>query len=105
MHRFERDDQGRWCYHGVHEVILQDRMFNAVGDAHHVSRERDSLLLSLLNFNLGVEAGRLVAVLIVVPLLAWLRSTPLEAGVVRLVSLAMLAVGLGLFVERLAFSE
>ena len=64
---------------------------------------KDNLLLSLLNFNLGVEAGQLVAVLIVVPLLAWLRSTPFEGRVVRLVSLGVLAVGLGLFVERVAF--
>lgn len=63
---------------------------------------KGSLLLSLLNFNLGVEAGQLVAVVIVVPLLAWLRSTPFEARVVRLVSLLVLAVGLGLFVERVA---
>ncbi len=61
---------------------------------------KDSLLLSLLNFNLGVEAGQLVAVLIVVPLLAWLRSTPFEGRVVRVVSLAVLLVGLGLFIER-----
>ncbi len=65
---------------------------------------KGSELLALLNFNLGVEAGQLVAVIIVVPLLAWLRSTPFEARVVRLVSLAVLAVGLGLFVERVAFS-
>ena len=63
---------------------------------------KDSLLLSLLNFNLGVEAGQLVAVIIVVPLLAWLRRTPFEARVVRLVSMAVMAVGLGLFIERVA---
>ncbi len=65
---------------------------------------KDSLLLSLLNFNLGVEAGQLVAVVIVVPLLAWLRSTPFEARVVRGISLVVLAIGLGLFAERIAFS-
>ncbi len=63
---------------------------------------KDSLLLSLLNFNLGVEAGQLVAVLVVLPLLGWLRSTPFEARVIKLVSMAVLAVGLGLFVERVA---
>ncbi len=63
---------------------------------------KDSLLLSLLNFNLGVEAGQLVAVAVIVPLLVWVRRTPFEARVVRLVSLAVLAVGLGLFVERIA---
>ncbi len=65
---------------------------------------KDSLLLSLLNFNLGVEAGQLVAVAVIVPLMAWLRSTPFEARVVRGISLVVLAVGLGLFVERVAFS-
>ncbi len=65
---------------------------------------KDSLLLSLLNFNLGVEAGQLVAVVIVVPLLAWLRTTRYEARIVRFVSLAVLATGLGLFVERIVFS-
>ncbi len=63
---------------------------------------KDSLLLSLLNFNLGVEAGQLVAVVIVVPLLAWLRSTPFEGRVVRWISLAVLVVGIALFVERVA---
>lgn len=63
---------------------------------------KDSLLLSLLNFNLGVEAGQLVAVAVIVPLLVWLRRTSFEARVVRLVSLAVLGVGLGLFVERIA---
>ncbi len=64
---------------------------------------KDSLLLSLLNFNLGVEAGQLVAVVVVLPLLAWLRRTPFEGRVVRSLSLVVLAVGLGLFVERVAF--
>ncbi len=64
---------------------------------------KDSLLLSLLNFNLGVEAGQLVAVLVVLPLLVWLRSTRFEARVVRLASVGVLAVGIGLFVERVAF--
>lgn len=62
---------------------------------------KDSLLLSLLNFNLGVEAGQLVAVVIVVPLLAWLRTTPYEGRVVRVVSMMVLVVGLGLFIERI----
>ncbi|MEO0318003.1 MAG: hypothetical protein RL404_1680 [Pseudomonadota bacterium] len=64
---------------------------------------KDSLLLSLLNFNLGVEAGQLAAVVIVVPLLTWLRTTSFETRVVRGMSLVVLAVGLGLFIERVAF--
>ncbi|MFM8467097.1 MAG: HupE/UreJ family protein [Oxalobacteraceae bacterium] len=61
---------------------------------------KDSLIWSLLNFNLGVEAGQLVAVLIAVPLLMQLRKTTHEERVVRGLSAIVLAVGLALFVER-----
>ena len=64
---------------------------------------RDSLIWSLLNFNLGVEAGQLVAVLIAVPLLMKLRKTTHEARVVRGLSAVVLLVGLVLFVERVVF--
>jgi hypothetical protein len=61
---------------------------------------KDSLLLSLLNFNLGVEAGQLVAVLIIVPLLIQLRKTQWEEKTIRALSAIVLVVGLALFVER-----
>ena len=61
---------------------------------------KDSLIWSLLNFNLGVEAGQLVAVLIAVPLLMQLRKTEHESRVVRGLSALVLVVGLALFVER-----
>ena len=61
---------------------------------------REGLMLSLLNFNLGVEAGQAVAVLIVVPLLIWLRRFRWEPRAVAAVSALVLVVGLALFVER-----
>lgn len=61
-------------------------------------------LLALLNFNLGVEAGQIVAVLLVLPLLAWLKTTRWEQPAVRTVSFAVLLVGLGLFVDRALLS-
>ena len=61
---------------------------------------KDSLLLSLLNFNLGVEAGQLVAVLIIVPLLIQLRKTQWEEKTIRALSAIVVVVGLALFVER-----
>lgn len=64
---------------------------------------KDSLLWSLLNFNLGVEAGQAIAVLIVVPLLIQLKKTSYEARVVRAFSAAVLVIGLALFVERIVF--
>lgn len=57
-------------------------------------------LMALLNFNLGVEAGQIAAVLLVLPLLAWLKTTRREQRVVRAVSFAILMVGLALFAER-----
>lgn len=63
---------------------------------------RDNLVLALLNFNLGVEAGQLVAVAMVVPLLIRLRKTRWESRVVQILSALVLLVGLGLFIERVA---
>jgi hydrogenase/urease accessory protein HupE len=62
---------------------------------------RDSLIWSLLNFNLGVEAGQLVAVAVVLPGLLWLRKSAWEARVVKVVSALVLIVGVVLFFERI----
>ena len=64
---------------------------------------REGLVLALLNFNLGVEAGQLVAVAVALPPLIWLRQTRWESGVVRALSALVLVVGLGLFIERAVF--
>ncbi|MCX7210856.1 MAG: HupE/UreJ family protein [Burkholderiales bacterium] len=62
---------------------------------------QDNLIWSLLNFNLGVEAGQLAAVVLVLPALFWLRKTVLEAKVVRVVSAVVMGVGIALFIERI----
>jgi len=64
---------------------------------------KENLLLSLLNFNLGVEAGQLTVVLLVVPVLMRLKSRSWEPRMVATVSGVILAVGLVLFVERAFF--
>lgn len=64
---------------------------------------KENLLLSLLNFNLGVEAGQLTVVLLIVPILMRLKSKPWEPRVVATVSGVILAVGLVLFAERAFF--
>ena len=61
---------------------------------------KENLLLSLLNFNLGVEVGQLTVVLLVVPILMRLKSKPWEPRMVATVSAVILAVGLVLFVDR-----
>ena len=62
---------------------------------------QDNLIWSLLNFNLGVEAGQLAAVALVLPALFWLRKTAWEAKLVRLVSALVMCVGIALFIERI----
>ena len=65
---------------------------------------KEGLLWSLLNFNLGVEAGQAMAVLVVVPILIWLRRFKWEPRAVVAMSIVVLAVGLTLFVERALFT-
>jgi hypothetical protein len=61
---------------------------------------KEGLVWALLNFNLGVEAGQAIAVLVAVPLLMWLRRFRWEPRAVAAVSVAVLVVGLALFVDR-----
>ena len=61
---------------------------------------KENLLLSLLNFNLGVEVGQLTIVLLVVPILMRLRNRPWEPRVVMAISGVIFVAGLVLFVER-----
>jgi len=58
------------------------------------------LLLSLLGFNIGVEVGQGLVVAVGLPLLLLLRRTRWESRAVLTSSLAILLVGLVLFVER-----
>lgn len=58
--------------------------------------------VSLLGFNLGVELGQAVVVLLVAPALAWLRAHPLAGRwVVPIGSFALLMLGLWWSVERI----
>jgi hypothetical protein len=59
------------------------------------------LLLSLFGFNLGVEVGQGLVVAACLPLLLLLRRAQWENRAVSLASVAILLVGLALFIERL----
>lgn len=61
---------------------------------------QDNLLLSLLNFNLGVEAGQAAVVLLLVPILMRIRQRSWEPKLVMALSAIVLVAGLVLFVER-----
>src|SRR5207245_569933 len=58
------------------------------------------LLLSLFGFNAGVETGQALVVAVVLPLIVVLRRSRWEKRMVWSSSLAILLVGLVLFVER-----
>jgi hypothetical protein len=61
------------------------------------------LVFALLGFNVGVEAGQALVVAVALPVLALLRRTPWEPRMVWSSSLAILIVGIALFVERAFF--
>jgi hypothetical protein len=58
------------------------------------------LLLALFGFNAGVEIGQALVVTVALPLLVLVRRTPWERRVIWGSSLAILLVGVVLFVER-----
>ncbi|MCB1714394.1 MAG: HupE/UreJ family protein, partial [Candidatus Competibacteraceae bacterium] len=67
---------------------------------------QDNLLLALLNFNLGVEAGQaavVIAVVLVISLLSKVSADATQHRYSTALSSFVLAIGLGLFVERLLF--
>lgn len=64
---------------------------------------KQGLIWALLNFNLGVEAGQAVAVVVALPLLMALRRFRWEPRAVAAISVAVLVVGLMLFVDRAFF--
>ena len=59
------------------------------------------LAWALLGFNLGVEAGQLVVVMLAIPLLLWLRRFGWEPRAVAAASVLVLVTGLAVFVERI----
>ncbi len=59
------------------------------------------LLLSLFGFNAGVELGQALVVAVALPALVALRRTSYERRVIWSSSMAILLVGLALFVERM----
>ena len=62
----------------------------------------ERLVSSLLGFNLGVEAGQLLVVLPLVPLIRCLRRRPRGRRVTQVLSIGLCAAGLGLVAVRLS---
>ena len=62
---------------------------------------------ALLLFNLGVEAGQLLVLAVVLPLLAWLGARPAyqRARGPRWISAAIVVAGLFWFIQRVGFAQ
>jgi hypothetical protein len=60
--------------------------------------------LALLGFNLGVEAGQTLGVLLLLPVLLWMRGRKWQPAAVRVASLGVAVVGVGWLVQRLFFA-
>ena len=75
--------------------------FGFSGVLRELGLPTEGLVSSLLSFNLGVEAGQLVVVALIFPLVLALRKTSWHVPVVRTASAAVLVMGLIWFGERI----
>jgi hypothetical protein len=93
---FDRTD-GRWRITFVFGLV-HGFGFASILRAMHLPTQ--GLAISLLAFNLGVEAGQLVVVLISYPLISAIQRAPRRRMIVSAASTAILTVALYWFIER-----
>jgi hypothetical protein len=74
--------------------------FGFAGALAEVGLPAGGLAAALIGFNLGVEAGQLLIVAILLPILIWLQRFPWEKRLAQVSSGAIMAVGLLLLAER-----
>jgi hypothetical protein len=72
------------------------------GILRQMDLERSGLLLSLFSFNLGVEIGQVVVVVMLWPLLHQLARSRYRVIIVRGISIIVLAFGILWFVQRVS---
>jgi hypothetical protein len=95
---FVKDASRRWMLTFAFGLI---HGFGFAGALQEVALSRAQIPLALVSFNAGVEAGQLVVLAAVLPLLAWLRRHDwFRAQGVRFASLAITAAGLVWFAQR-----
>jgi hypothetical protein len=93
---FDRTD-GRWRITFVFGLV-HGFGFASILRAMHLPAQ--GLAISLLAFNLGVEAGQLMVVLVSYPLITAIQRTPRRRMIVSAASTAILTVALYWFIER-----
>lgn len=88
---------GRWRITFFFGLVHGFGFANALRNLGLPSR---GLVTSLLCFNVGVEIGQVVIVLLCLPLIQWLSKKPVHPTIVRIVSAVVLTFGTGWFIER-----
>jgi hypothetical protein len=74
--------------------------FGFAGALAEVGLPTGGLVAALVRFNLGVEAGQMLIVALLLPLLIWLQRFAWEPRLAKISSTAIMAVGLALLAER-----
>lgn len=95
---FVSDAAKRWRITFLFGLLHGFGFAGALGEIH---LPRDEIPLALLLFNLGVEAGQLAVLVLVLPLIFWARrSAAFRVQGVRGISAAIAAAGIFWFVTR-----
>lgn len=74
--------------------------FGFAGALAEVGLPASALVAALVGFNLGVEAGQLLIIAVLLALLVWLQKFAWKPRVAKASSIAIMAVGLALLTER-----
>ena len=74
--------------------------FGFAGALTEVGLPKSGLLSALVGFNLGVEAGQMLIVAVLLPLLIWLQRFAWEPRLAKISSTAIMALGLALLADR-----
>lgn len=75
--------------------------FGFAGALHDISLSKEQLPWMLLNFNLGVEAGQVLVILMVFPLLVWMRKNVwFNSSGVSALNIGLVLIGSYWFIDR-----
>lgn len=94
-------DRGRWIVAGAFGLIHGAGFSGDLVGILRASLDSGNLWPSLIGFNVGIEAGQFMVLLLAVPLAWWLRRSESGRRVLPEVSRVIAAIGGVLFIDRL----
>ena len=97
---FVKDARRRWCITFPFGLV---HGFGFAGALREIALPRAQVPLALVSFNLGVETGQIAVLVVLLPVLVWLRRrTWFESGGWALANAAIALAGLGWFIARVS---